>query len=53
MEECAAVSQAKKLEKLRITAECKAKKARVVAEAKAKQAKKKVSKDFMYLVLVE
>ena len=42
----AAVSEAKKVEKLRITAEHKAEKARIAAENKARQAEKKVCNHF-------
>ena len=41
-QECAAASEAKKTEKLRIIAEQKAEKARLAAESKAKQAEAKV-----------
>ena len=52
-EERATASQAKKLEKLRITAERKAEKARNVAEAKMRQAEKKVCKHFFLFDFID
>ena len=47
MQEHATALEAKKIEKLRIIAECKAKKARITAETKARQAEKRVWTTFL------
>ena len=46
-QEHAAASQAKKVEKLRITAECQAEKVRIAAEHKARQVEKRVRDVFL------